>query len=133
MTLMSSMSVAVIYSSSTFMGRNHKSQDVLVALTRCCLEVQQASVEGEILLSSGVLTLYLIGYLSFEKIGKSTVVVFRMLQPFCGKSDDQLTLLGYNPVAVHQISQGKAAVLQHTGLHNDCCDISQNVSVKMSR
>ena len=108
---MPSVSVAAIYSSSTFMGRNHKGQDVLVASTRCCFEVQQASLEGEILLSGSVLMLYLIRYLSFEKIGKGTVVVFRMLQPFCGKSDDRLTLLGYNPVAVHQISQCKAAVL----------------------
>ena len=110
MALMSGVSVAAIHSSSTFMGRNHKSQDVLVASTQCCLDIQQASVEGEILLLSGILTLYLVGYLSFEKISKSTVVIFRMLQPFYGKSDDRLTLLGYNPVAVCQISQGKAAV-----------------------
>ena len=119
MALMSSVLVAAVHSSSTFMGRNHKSQDVLVAMTQCCLEVQQASVEGEVLLSSCVLMLYLIWYLSLEKISKGTVVVFRTFQPLCGKSDDRLTLLGYNPVAICQISQGKVAVLQHTGLHDN--------------
>ena len=91
---MSGVPVAAVYSSSTLMGGNNKSQDILVAMTRCCLEVQQASVEGEILLSSRVLMLYLIRYLPSEKISKGTVVVFWMFQPLCGESDDWLTLLG---------------------------------------
>ena len=88
-------------------------------MTGCCLEVQQTSVEGEIPLSSGVLALDLVRHLSSEKLSKSTVVVFRMLQPLCGELDDRLTLLGYNPVAICQISQGNATVFQHTGLHDD--------------
>ena len=61
----------------------------------------------------------LVRHLSSEKLSKSTVVVFRMLQPLCGELDDWLTLLGYNLVAIHQISQGNATVFQHTGLHDD--------------
>ena len=76
------------------MDGNHKSQDVLVAMTLCCLEVQQTSFEGEILLSSGVLVLYLVGYLPLEELSKSTVVIFRMLQPLLGESNNRLTLLG---------------------------------------
>ena len=83
------------------------------------LQVQQTSVEGEILLSSGVLALDLVRHLFSEKLSKSTVVIFWMLQPLCGELDDRLTLLGYNPVAICQISQGNTTVLQHTGLHDD--------------
>ena len=88
-------------------------------MTGRCLEVQQASVEGEILLSSGAQVLDLVRNLSSEKLSKSTVVVFQTLQPQCGELDDQLTLLGYNPVAIRQISQGNATVFQHMGLHDD--------------
>ena len=88
-------------------------------MTGRCLEVQQTSVEGEILLLSGVLALDLVRHLSSEKLSKSTVVIFQMLQPLCGESDDQLTLLGYNPMAIHQILQGNVTVFQHTGLHDD--------------
>ena len=61
----------------------------------------------------------LVRHLSSEKLSKSTVVVFWMLQPLCGELNDWLTLLGYNPVAIHQISQGNTTVFQHTGLHDD--------------
>ena len=88
-------------------------------MTGWCLEVQQISVEGEILLSSGILVLDLVRHLSSEKLSKSTVVIFQTLQPLCGELDDQLTLLGYNPVAICQISQGNVTVFQHTGLHDD--------------
>ena len=84
-----------------------------------CHEVQQTSAEGKILLSSGILALDLVRHLSSEKLSKSTVVILRALQPLSGESDNQLTLLGYNPVAVSQIAQCNTTVFQHTGLHDD--------------
>ena len=79
-------------------------------MTGHCLEVQQTSVEGEILLSSGILVLDLVRHLSLEKLSKGTVVILRVLQPLSGESDNRLTLLGYNPVAILQILQGNATV-----------------------
>ena len=61
----------------------------------------------------------LVRHLSLEKLSKSTVVIFWMLQPLCGELDDRLTLLGYNPGAIRQISQGNVTVFQHMGLHDD--------------
>ena len=49
-------------------------------MTWCCLEVEQTSVEGEILLLSGALPLNLVGHLPLEKLSKSTVVILWMLQ-----------------------------------------------------
>ena len=74
-------------------------------MTGCCLEVQQTLVEGEILLSSGILALDLIRHLSSEELSESTVVILWAFQPLTGESDDRLTLLGCNPVAVSQIAQ----------------------------
>ena len=88
-------------------------------MTGHCLEVQQTSAEGEILLSSGILVLDLVRHLSSEKLSKSTLVVLRALQPLSGESDNQLTLLGYNPVAISQIAQCNTTVFQHAGLHDD--------------
>ena len=75
-----------------------------------CLEVQQTSVEGKILLSSGILLLDLVRHLSSEKLSKGTVVILRALQPLSGELDNRLTLLGYNPVAIRQIPQGNTTV-----------------------
>ena len=83
------------------------------------LEVQQTAVEGEILLLSGILALDLVGYLSSEKLHKSSVVILRAFQPLSGESDNQLTLLGYNPVAISQVAQCDMTVFQHAGLHDD--------------
>ena len=88
-------------------------------MTGHCLEVQQTSVEGEILLSSSILVLDLVRHLSLEKLSKGTMLVLGALQPLSGELDNWLTLLGYNPVAIPQILQGNATVLQHTGLHDD--------------
>ena len=88
-------------------------------MTGRCLEVQQTSVEGEILLSSSILASDLVRHLSLEKLSKGTMVILRVLQPLSGESDNRLTLLGYNPVAIRQIPQGNVTVLQHTGLHDD--------------
>ena len=88
-------------------------------MTVCCLEVQQTSVEGEILLLSGILVLDLVRHLSPEKLSKSTVVILWVLQPLSGESDNWLTLLGYNPMAIGEIMQCNMTVLQHAGLHND--------------
>ena len=88
-------------------------------MTRRCLEVQQTSVEGEILLSSGILALDLVRHLSSEKLSKSTVVILRVFQPLSGESDNQLTLLGYNPVAISQVVQCDMTVFQHAGLHDN--------------
>ena len=79
-------------------------------MTGHCLEVQQTSVEGKILLSSGILALDLVRHLSSEKLSKGTMVILWVLQPLSGESDNQLTLLGYNPVAIRQIPQGNATV-----------------------
>ena len=85
-----------------------------------CLEVQQTSVEGEILLSSGILVLLdLVRHLSSEKLSKSTVVILWAFQPLSGESDNRLTLLGYNPVAISQVAQHDTTVFQHVGLHDD--------------
>ena len=46
------------------------------------------------------------------------MVILWVLQPLSGESDNWLTLLGYNPVAICQIPQGNVTVLQHTGLHD---------------
>ena len=88
-------------------------------MTGHCLEVQQTSVEGEILLSSGILALDLVRHLSSEKLSKSSVVILWAFQPLSGESDNRLTLLGYNPVAISQVAQCDTTVFQHAGLHDD--------------
>ena len=88
-------------------------------MTGRCLEVQQTSDEGKILLLSGILVLDLVRHLSLEKLSKSTVVILQALQPLSGELDNRLTLLGYNPVAISQIAQCNMTVFQHVGLHDD--------------
>ena len=88
-------------------------------MTGCHLEVQQTSVEGEILLLSSILALDLVRHLSLEKLSKSSVVILRAFQPLSGESDNWLTLLGYNPVAISQVVQCDMTVFQHVGLHDD--------------
>ena len=88
-------------------------------MTGHCLEVQETSAEGKILLSSSILALHLVRYLFSEKLSKSTVVVLWVLQPLSGESDNRLTLLGYNPMAISQIAQCNTTVFQHAGLHDD--------------
>ena len=61
----------------------------------------------------------LIRHLSSEKLSKSTVVILQAFQPLSGESDNRLTLLGYNPVAISQITQRDMTVFQHAGLHDD--------------
>ena len=56
--------------------------------------------------------------MSSEKLGKSTVVILWAFQPLSGESDNQLTLLGYNPVAISQVVQCDMTVFQHAGLHD---------------
>ena len=75
------MPVAAIYSGLLLVGGNHESQDILIAMAQCCLKVQQTSVESEIFLSSGILALDLIRHSPLEKLGKSAMVIFGMLQP----------------------------------------------------
>ena len=79
-------------------------------MTGHCLEVQQTSIEGKILLSSGILALDLVRHLSSEKLRKGTVVILHAFQPLSGESDNQLTLLSYNPVAICQDPQGNVTV-----------------------
>ena len=88
-------------------------------MTGRCLEVQQTSAEGEILLSSGILALDLVRHLSLEKLSKSSVVILWAFQPLSGESDNRLTLLGYNPVAISQVAQRDMTLFQHVGLHDD--------------
>ena len=61
----------------------------------------------------------LVRHLSSEKLSKSMVVILRALQPLGGESDNWLTLLGYNLVAISQIAQCNTTVFQHAGLHNN--------------
>ena len=70
-------------------------------------------------MSSSILALDLVRHLSSEKLSKSTVVILRAFQPLSGESDNWLTLLGYNPVAIGQIAQCNTTVFQHAGLHDD--------------
>ena len=83
------------------------------------LRYNRTYVEGEILLLSGILALDLVRHLSSEKLSKSTVVILRAFQPLSGESDNWLTLLGYNPVAISQVAQHDMTVFQHAGLHED--------------
>ena len=61
----------------------------------------------------------LVRHLFSEKLSKSTVVILWMFQPLSGESDNRLTLLGYNPVAISQVAQCNTTVFQHVGLHDD--------------
>ena len=111
--------MAAVYGSLSLVGGNHESLDLFVAVTGHRLEVQQTSVEGEILLSSGILALDLVRHLSSEKLHKSSVVILWAFQPLSGESDNWLTLLGNNPVASSQLAQCNTTVFQHAGLHDD--------------
>ena len=91
--LVSGVPVAAIYSGLPLVVGNHESQDVLIAMAQCCLKVEQTSVENEIFLSSGILVLDLVRHSPLEKLGNSAMVIFQMLQPLCGESDNWLTLL----------------------------------------
>ena len=110
MALVSSVLVAAIYCGSPFVGGNHKSQYVLVATVRCHLKVRQASVEGEVFLSSSILALDLVGHSPLEELGKGAVVILQVLQPLRGKSDYRLTLLGPDPVAICQVTHGEVTI-----------------------
>ena len=82
------------------MSRDNKSQHIFITTFGHCFEVHQGSLDGKIFLSSSILVLDLVGHPPLEKLGQGAVVIFWLLQPFCGKPYDQSALSSHNPMAI---------------------------------